>query len=132
MKKRKQKRSNKLKFSLKFLITLVIIAVLIIILVYVVQGLTKKNYDNFAKCLAVKDFKFYGASWCSHCADQKKLFGESKQYLIYVECADDVGGQTPACTAAGITGYPTWKFQNQTLEGVQTLEKLSELSGCKL
>ena len=32
--------------------------------------------DTFAKCLASKDVVVYGAYWCPHCQNQKKLFGE--------------------------------------------------------
>ena len=28
----------------------------------------------------------YGAYWCPHCQAQKKVFGESFQYVPYVEC----------------------------------------------
>lgn len=134
MKKRKSKKGkNKLNFNLKFLVILVIIAIIIVGIVYVVKGQSKNNYDAFAKCLASKNFKLYGASWCPHCAQQKEMFGESKKYLDYVECADDTGGQTQVCKNAKISAYPTWKFPpNQTLLGAQSLEKLSELSGCKL
>ena len=34
---------------------------------------------------------FYGASWCSHCQEQKRLFGASAVRLPYIECSP--GGQ---------------------------------------
>ncbi|XP_075524052.1 thiol-disulfide oxidoreductase LTO1-like [Primulina tabacum] len=34
--------------------------------------------------------KLYGAFWCSHCQDQKEMFGrEAAKLLNYVECFPD-------------------------------------------
>jgi len=91
-----------------------------------------KNLDDFAKCITEKGAVFYGASWCEHCNNQKKMFGDSMQYVKYVECA--VEGQpqvqTPECTTAGISGYPTWMINNQSYPGEQTMGDLARLTGC--
>ena len=93
---------------------------------------TSDSLDNLAKCLTEKDAKMYGASWCSHCQDQKKSFGESWQHVNYIECSLPGGnGQTEVCSQAGIQGYPTWEFADGTRKsGKLSLESLSELSGC--
>jgi len=90
--------------------------------------------DSFAKCLTKNNFKMYGAYWCSYCAAQKELFGNSFQYITYVECAeeDNPREQTIACQNAGISGYPTLEINGVKYPGGQTLEKISELSGCEL
>ncbi len=92
------------------------------------------NLDDFAKCLTEKEVKMYGAYWCPHCENNKKAFGDSWQYVTYVECA--VEGQpqvqTAACTDAGISGYPTWIIDGEKYPGEQTLENLARLSGCTL
>ena len=88
----------------------------------------------FAKCLADSGVKMYGASWCSHCQNQKKLFGESFNEIEYIECADPANSnkQAQTCTDADITGYPTWIFADgQRLAGELTLQSLSEKSGCE-
>jgi hypothetical protein len=88
---------------------------------------------DFAKCLSDKGVKMYGASWCTHCNNQKKMFGDAWKYF-YVECAPPSGnGQTQACQEAGINGYPTWEFQGgKKVEGELSLEKLGQNSGCEL
>lgn len=87
------------------------------------------NLDGFARCLADKGLVMYGAYWCSHCQAQKKLFGDSFQYVRYVECTVDV----KSCTDKGVNGYPTWISADGTrLEGEQTLQKLSEATSCGL
>src|SRR3989338_1180730 len=85
--------------------------------------------EVFAKCLSEKRIVMYGANWCSHCQNEKKAFGDSFQFVSYVECPDN----PQQCLAAGISGYPTWIFPNgKKLECEQGLEKLSRESGCLL
>jgi len=91
------------------------------------------KYDTFAQCLSDAGAKFYGAYWCPHCQDQKKLFDNSSK-IPYIECSTPNGQeQLKICKDAGITGYPTWKFGDGSVEdGNQTLEKLSEKTSCPL
>lgn len=87
-----------------------------------------------AKYLTSKGAIFYGASWCSHCQAQKESFGEdAMKYVPYVECSPNGSSapQAEQCTAAGVTGYPTWDIGGQKVSGTQTLSKLAELSGFK-
>ena len=84
-----------------------------------------------AEHLTEVDAKMYGAYWCSHCQDQKKLFGqEAVSQLNYIEC--DPKGKNPQpnlCVAAGIKAYPTWEINGEIQEGVISLENLAKLSG---
>lgn len=96
----------------------------------------EKNIDetviaSFAQCLSDVGAKFYGAFWCPHCQDQKKLFKDSEA-LPYIECSTPDGeGQTQVCIDEKITGYPTWKFSDGTeLNGVQSFEALAEKTNC--
>lgn len=90
--------------------------------------------DGFAQCLKDKGATFYGAFWCPHCQNQKKLFGSSKQYLPYVECSTPDGrGQLQVCIDKGIKTYPTWVFSDiSTLTGEVPLATLAEKTGCPL
>jgi len=90
--------------------------------------------DEFAQCLVDEGATFFGAFWCPHCADQKKMFGNSVDLLPYKECSTPDGqGQTAECNDAGITGYPTWEFADgERLNGVVELETLAEKTGCEL
>ena len=91
-------------------------------------------YDGFAQCIRDSGAIFYGAFWCPHCQNQKKMFGSASQYLPYVECSTpDGNGQLQVCKDAGVTGYPTWVFLDGTIEtGLVSFERLSELSNCPL
>jgi len=91
-----------------------------------------QNVEEIAQCLTDSGAKFYGAFWCSHCSNQKEMFGEAVQYVDYIEC--DPRGEDPnpdACVSADITAYPTWVFgSGETLVGSQQLEVLAEKAGC--
>jgi len=88
--------------------------------------------DTVAQCFSDKKVKFYGAFWCPHCADQKKIFGESMKYVDYVEC-DPRGenARTEECAAENIESFPTWIFANgERLIGVRTLDELAKTASC--
>ena len=91
------------------------------------------KYDELAQCLKDKGATFYGAFWCPHCADQKKLFGKSIKYVDYIECSTpDRSGQTPLCMQEKIEGYPTWEFNGTKASGLFSLQELCSKSGCQL
>ncbi|HEX6172590.1 MAG TPA: vitamin K epoxide reductase family protein [Candidatus Binatia bacterium] len=83
--------------------------------------------------LAKTDAKFYGASWCPHCTEQKELFGPSSSRVPYIECSP--GGprapQAQACNDAGIKSYPTWIINGQRYSGIQSLDSLAQYSDYK-
>lgn len=96
-----------------------------------------KGPDNrvaFAECLTSKGAKFYGAYWCPHCAEEKKLFGsKAMDKVTYIECAvpGNTATQTQECKDAKITGYPTWVFADDSrTSGVQQFKDLAEKTGC--
>ncbi|MCC5794244.1 MAG: vitamin K epoxide reductase family protein [Chromatiales bacterium] len=77
------------------------------------------------------DARYYGAWWCPSCAQQRRLFGRSADYLPYVECSPDgrTGPVAMACVAAGIDGYPTWIIGGQRIQSLLTPEELARYSG---
>lgn len=128
---KKLKMDNKKQISIMFG-TIVFIIVLIGILVYFNRDSTNntqagfyegkmsleklselslcpltEDKDIFAKCLTEKGWVLYGAVWCSYCKVQREMFGESFQYINYVECPDNIN----LCIAEQINGYPTWKVK---------------------
>lgn len=76
----------------------------------------EQNLDEFAKCLTDKDFVMYGAVWCSHCKEQKNMFGSSFQYINYVECPDNIN----LCKEKGVDGVPAWEIQDVTATSTPT------------
>lgn len=87
------------------------------------QGLAQHLRDSGAR--------FYGASWCPHCNEQKALFGASGRRLPYVECSPDGRHSPPAaeCLLRGIEGYPTWIIDGVRYEGLLQPRELARRSG---
>ena len=90
------------------------------------ENVKSGNLDEFAQCLSEKGARMYGRNTCPHCINQKALFGDSFNYIDYIECSSS----PEQC--AGLEGVPAWKIKEETIYGVQSLEKLAELTNCKL
>ncbi len=104
-------------------------------IVWLIMAPTKPGkLDAFASCIKDSGTTYYGAFWCPNCKNQEALFGRSAKLLPRVECSTPDGkGQLKICQDADIKGYPTWEFANGTREsGTQSLERLSEATGCLL
>lgn len=95
---------------------------------------TPGPHDALAQCIANSGTKYYGAFWCPHCQEQKRVFSKSAKLLPYVECSTpDQKGQTQVCIDQGIETYPTWIFADGTREtGVKTTEYLAEKTACTI
>ncbi|MBI4080021.1 hypothetical protein HY414_02230 [Candidatus Kaiserbacteria bacterium] len=93
-----------------------------------------RDLDSFTQCLKDKGAVFYGAFWCPHCQNTKRLFGSSEKLLPYVECSTPNGkAQLQVCIDKEIKNYPTWEFADGSrLTGERTLEELAEKTGCTL
>lgn len=86
---------------------------------------------ELARHLTKTGAKMYGAYYCSHCYDQKQLFGkEAAKEIPYIECIQGGRNAKPEqCQSAGITGFPTWEINGKKYAGTQSLEELARLSG---
>ena len=74
--------------------------------------------------------RFYGASWCVECRQQKRRFGHAADRLPYVECSPG-GRNTPmtsTCAAAGVTVFPTWVIDGIQHNGVLEPQQLAVLT----
>ncbi|MBI4143555.1 hypothetical protein HY487_01580 [Candidatus Woesearchaeota archaeon] len=112
---------SKSKYYLVGGIALIIILAIVSFSVY---SISKPGpYDNFAKCLAEKGAVMYGAmDWCKYSQAQKAMFGKSFKYINYHEFDE----------LPGIKTTPTWVINGKWHENVQSFDKLSALTGCKL
>jgi hypothetical protein len=108
--------------------------IIVVIAAFLILSNQPGKYDSFARCLDEKGAKMYGAYWCTHCKDQKEMFGNSWKYAPYVECSSEDGqSMLQVCTDAGIKGYPTWKFADGTNKsGLLSFDELSQKTGCPL
>ncbi len=70
----------------------------------------------------------YGTDRCPNCQSQKELFGDSFKFVQYVNCDYEYD----KCSEANVERIPTWVINGEEYIGVQTLERLANLSGCQL
>lgn len=123
--------------------TAVIIAVAIVIIGFVfalkfiiIPKQTYGPYDDFIICLKSSGAKMYGDYTSRESLMQMGLFKESlglfEKSGIYFEC--NQYGPNPnikKCQESKVKNYPTWIIKDKGYEGIQGLNKLSELTGCK-
>ena len=83
--------------------------------------------------LAASDVKFYGAYWCSHCQQQKSLFGATAAAkLPYIECAaDGKNSQRQLCKDKNIQMFPTWAINGKFYPGTKDLKEIAKMTGYK-
>lgn len=118
----------------------VIIAVILIVVAILAVFMftnTEPQYEELAQCLTDTGTVMYGAWWCPHCAEQKRILGENtfKEHIDYIECATggpiDIPATPLLCEQANITGFPTWEFSDGSRAvGVIQPDVLAQRSGC--
>lgn len=89
---------------------------------------------SLAKHLQSVGAKMYGAFWCSHCYEQKQMFGrEAMKYLEYIECYPEGYRRgvkiAKPCESAKIDGFPTWIIKGKVLSGEQELTEIARVAG---
>jgi glutaredoxin len=87
----------------------------------------------FSEYLAKTGAKFYGASWCPHCVNQKRLFGEAAQSTLpYVECdRKSPNSQADLCSEKKVRLFPSWEINGTMYEGSRELADLAKMTGYK-
>jgi hypothetical protein len=129
-------RTNNIEVGIQWRLARVALLSLLVMLASstVASSGDESKMDAFAKCLTANKATMYGSFWCSHCDDQKKLFGKSFRHVNYVECSVPGSRQMSlVCQFAQIRLTPTWIFADgERREGMQTLQQLSTKTGCPL
>lgn len=93
--------------------------------------------DDFAIALSKHLNKIgavlYTTYWDTFGFEQLLLFGKSAvKNLKVIQCAPDgQDAQPQRCEEVGIEGFPTWTMPGLKESGIQSLERLAEMSGYK-
>lgn len=95
------------------------------------ERFSPEDKEAVCRCASAKGVIVFGSAQCSHCRQQKKVFGDAFRHLHFVECDNN-----PQCTTLNITVYPTWVLEEDGVEkarwlGVIDVQQLRELAGCK-
>lgn len=104
-------------------ITIAVILSVIILSYFLINKQNPETPEDIAKCIG-KNSVIYAQLGCRACKIQKDIFGENYKYLNAVDCFYE----GDKCNEIKFT--PTWIINDKLYEGVQTIEKLKELTGC--
>jgi len=107
----------------RILITILIIFFIIVLFIFIKLIKTQEIPVDFVKCLGEKSV-LYVQLGCHACETQEKAFGKNYKYLTKVDCFFE----SEKCQ--GITYTPTWVINGERYVGVQSEERLKELTGC--
>ena len=106
-------------------ITFLIIIAVIILAIFLMKKPSPKTDEETTKCIG-ENSEFYVRLGCTHCENQKDMFGEYVSYLKPIDCFYE----REICTQKGIEATPTWIINGEKIVGTQSIEKLKELTGC--
>ncbi len=110
----------------KDLIITVVVILAVIILAYIIMGISKPSPlmdKDVAECIGGKT-TLYVQLGCHACEAQEEIFGENYKYLNVVDCFYE----REKCEDIRVT--PTWKIDEELIEGAYSIEKLKGLTGC--
>lgn len=106
----------------------IFITIAIIIGVIILSTIILSRGNGVSKettmCIA-NHSQLYTQLGCHACETQEKLFGDNYQYLNMVDC----WFEQEKCPDIQYT--PTWIIKGETYTGVQSIEKLKDLTGCE-
>lgn len=105
---------------------LITIAVIVVVLILTAIMMNKSPTGNVTKTIAQyigSNSILYVQKGCHACEIQEEMFGEDIQYITIIDCFYE----RDKCE--GITATPTWIINGETYTGVQSIEKLKELTG---
>jgi len=104
------------------------VAILAILVVLTVVKLPKKEVSSFAQCLNESKAIFFTTKDCVPCKEQEKMFGDSIESIIKIECDKELD----KCKEIGVEGLPSWSINEKLVKGKKSFEELAELSGCRV
>lgn len=115
------KISDEMKIALK----IGFVVLVVVILFVAVKKIDNTDAEELAKCLTNNGVKMYGSIKCSHCAEQKALFGDAFKFIDYVECT------TNQSACSNLEGVPAWEIKDKIYYGVMGLGELKSLNECE-
>ncbi|GAC1433739.1 MAG: hypothetical protein NVS1B11_15280 [Terriglobales bacterium] len=129
-----EERRQDTRFLLRTLLTIVVVVAALAAAYYLGFRQRTSHLDGFAQCLATKNVKMYGLYWCTHCAEQKEMFGSAVRYVPYIECGiKGSRDEEPSCIQQHVKQFPTWQFSDGSrVQGTLPLSTLGQKTGCTL
>lgn len=97
---------------------------------YSVSEHSKEEIELFAKCLTDGGAVLYMSGECRYCEAQKEIFGEGIKYIKIINCVEEL----EMCAKKEIlfVSVPTWEIDGKLFYGKFSLDKLAQMSGCRI
>lgn len=110
-------------------VTFIVVLAVAIIAYFILNAKTNQTTVSaeVAQCIGNNSI-MYSQAGCIHCKEQEDLFGDNVKYLNITDCLKEEN--TQKCIDAEIKFTPTWVIKNQSYTGLQTIERLKELTEC--
>lgn len=101
-----------------------IMLIVAIIAIFIIINKSKPvTSEEVARCIG-ENSVLYVQLGCTHCERQEALFGDNYQFLNTIDCFYE------RAKCADITSTPTWLIKGEKYIGVQSIERLQELTQC--
>lgn len=104
---------------------LIIIGVLALAGILLLVNPKPKTDEETAQCIGKHAIEYVQLG-CHACEQQKELFGNFYHYITVIDCFYE----RDACAQENIEATPTWVIGDEKIRGLQSIEKLKELTGC--
>lgn len=99
----------------------IILGIIILALILINRG--NNVSKETAECIG-QNSELYTQLGCHACENQEKLFGNNYQHLNVIDCFFEMD------RCSNIERTPTWIINGEKYIGLQSIEKLKELTGC--
>ncbi len=114
------------KKKINLIISISIIIIVLILSIFLINKPSEKIEEKIAKCIG-NNAELYVQLGCHACEIQKQYFGENSKHLNIIDCWKN----REKCIKENISATPTWIIENNKYIGVQSIDKLKELTNCQ-
>lgn len=90
----------------------------------------QSRIKELATCLNKNGAKMYTVYWAPDNEVQLDYFEEYQDLISVIECDPESEEYDQACEGKDFKAYPAWEIDGEKYPGVQSLRKLSEITGC--
>ena len=105
-------------------VTIAVIILVILLALIVINRSHPETDSEVAKCIG-ENAILYTQLGCHGCKIQEEMFGDNYKYLNVIDCWFE------GDKCLGIEYTPTWIIKGEKYIGVQSIEKLQQLTGCE-
>ncbi len=108
-------------------LTIIILAVIVIAIILIINYSKENGNGDEAviQCIA-ENSQLIVKEGCPACVSQEEIIEEYIDKFEVIDCSIEF----QKCIGLGITHIPTWIINEEKYEGVQSIKKLRELTGC--